>query len=261
MQTMPEHKQAKSDKSEAAKTDDRDHQTGKWLIVGVIIAFAGLILVSFLIGKAHPNLTERVKFVTPNVLNIFLLAAILVQAYIYRQQAEIMRRNLEAFYVSEVPYFGITQSVAQWPAENSVYADFKEVGSCPVVILSFLNGGKTPAWHFYAAPILKWVSTEGVEHSVILRAVSERGYDAAEETFYPSGKEKTLKYRSDHRFTRDIIKKILDDRTMPLHLVIEIQYRDMRDERHLQTLYCVLNPETGRFIDDEGNKDKEQNRN
>lgn len=59
----------------------------RWLIAAGLLAFAILVLVS----RYLPNLTERVKFFTENALSLCVLAAIVVQAYIYRRQWEVMK--------------------------------------------------------------------------------------------------------------------------------------------------------------------------
>ena len=58
-----------------------------------------------------------------------------------KESAKIAR---EAFHVGEAPYFGIPV-IAE--------ADF-EPGYCPRVVIAFLNGGKTPAWHVHSNPEL-----------------------------------------------------------------------------------------------------------
>lgn len=64
----------------------------KWILKTVTAALIILLVISVLM----PHLAERVKFFTANSLNLFLLFAVIVQAYIYRRQWEIMEEQWKA---------------------------------------------------------------------------------------------------------------------------------------------------------------------
>jgi len=56
-----------------------------------------LLTVLLIVSVFSPYLSERIKFFTVNALSICVLAAIVVQAYIYRRQWEVMERQFSAF--------------------------------------------------------------------------------------------------------------------------------------------------------------------
>jgi hypothetical protein len=88
---MPQDDHANNDSSEANKKNNSASHAGlRWiLITGIVLLLALLSLSIF-----HPNLSERVKFFTVNALSLLVLAAIAVQAYIYRRQWEAMQDSL-----------------------------------------------------------------------------------------------------------------------------------------------------------------------
>ena len=64
-----------------------------WLVVlGGVLAVLGL----FLASVYWPNLSERTKFFTGNLLNLAIALAVIAQVIIYRVQARIMERQLRA---------------------------------------------------------------------------------------------------------------------------------------------------------------------
>jgi hypothetical protein len=62
-----------------------------WVVIGAIVGFALLIVVGKFFVNQH---SERIKFVTVNTLSLFVLLAILVQAYIYSKEWRVMRQSL-----------------------------------------------------------------------------------------------------------------------------------------------------------------------
>jgi len=127
-----------------------------------IVIFGGILLLILLaVSIFVPNLSERVKFFTVNALSLLVLFAIAVQAYIYRRQWETMDRqwlamkdqtnimrntlaeNRETFYIGQRAYIGV---VGVRFAENSYVA----VGREPVVHITIINAGNTPAWSISA---------------------------------------------------------------------------------------------------------------
>ena len=122
------------------------------LLVGGILLAALLVVSVFL-----PHLSERVKFFTVNALSLLVLFAIALQAYIYRrqwetmerqwlamrEQTEIMRDTLaesrDTFYVGQRAYIGV---VSVRFADNAYLA----VGREPIIHITIINAGNTPAW-------------------------------------------------------------------------------------------------------------------
>lgn len=83
-----------------------------------------LLVVLILVSIFHPNMDERIKFLTANLLNLFILAVVSVQALIYWQQKRIMGMFID-------PQLRIT---------NVRVEDF-EAGKEPVFIVSIINEG------------------------------------------------------------------------------------------------------------------------
>jgi len=129
----------------STKSQHQITPVGWWITIGAIAIFSVLVLFAIF----HPNMAERIKFVSANTLNLLILVAIVIQAYIYRRQWEAMERQVkvaersiqlanDTFDVGEAPYFGITEMSLM---------DFNP-GQWPRLIITFVNGGKTPAWNF-----------------------------------------------------------------------------------------------------------------
>jgi len=87
---MPDKNKANGDGDEAAKINNN----GAYGNLRWIAAWAGIaVVVLLLVSVRHPNMVERVKFFTANLLSLFILIAVVVQAYIYRRQWEAMQRQ------------------------------------------------------------------------------------------------------------------------------------------------------------------------
>jgi hypothetical protein len=95
---VPQDDQTNNNSSEANKQDNsppqatvRTKPSGLRLIIvaGCILTFTLLFISVYL-----PNLTARVKFFTVNFLSLLVLAAIAVQAYIYKRQWDAMQGQL-----------------------------------------------------------------------------------------------------------------------------------------------------------------------
>lgn len=183
---MPQNEQTSSDPNKADKNDERASHTG----LGWIVLAGGILLLVLLFVSVYlPNLTERVKFFTVNALSLFVLVAIVVQAYIYRrqwdamtEQAEIMRENLKEtrnmFYMANRAYFGIV----------GVGLNDFGAGKLPNVVLKILDAGNTPAWKIrmhsridFTTEQLSYLTisdevSTGIEMSPILPAKTDREF-------------------------------------------------------------------------------------
>jgi hypothetical protein len=149
---MPQNDQTNNNSSEANKQDDStSHATIRAKFSGLrLIIVAGCILVLALLFLSIylPYLTERVKFFTVNLLSLLVLAAIAVQAYIYRKQWEVMQgqlgvmretiaENRRNFYVIERAYVSIS---------HIQFTDNPETEQMRTIQIEIINGGRTPAW-------------------------------------------------------------------------------------------------------------------
>lgn len=84
---MPQTDHANSDSNKANENDASTSRAGlRWITFGCCIAFLALLFLSIYL----PNLTERVKFFTTNLLSLLVLAVIVFQAYVNRRQWEAM---------------------------------------------------------------------------------------------------------------------------------------------------------------------------
>jgi hypothetical protein len=61
-----------------------------WITIGSFLAFTALLLVSIL----HPNMPDRARFFTTNLLSLCILVTVIVQAVIYFRQWEVMKETL-----------------------------------------------------------------------------------------------------------------------------------------------------------------------
>jgi hypothetical protein len=71
----------------------------KFLPIGlrrILKAITAGLVVLLIVSVFMPHLAERVKFFTASSLNLFLLFAVIVQAYIYRRQWEVMEDQWKA---------------------------------------------------------------------------------------------------------------------------------------------------------------------
>lgn|GEM_PF-6609581 len=111
----------------------------------LLIAGALAVLILFLVSVFWPNLSERTKFFTANLLNLVIALAVLAQVVIYRKQWHVMERQWQAlkeqtqitrdsFYVGERAYIYI-QKIRMREVQGSINLDVR-----------LLNAGETPAW-------------------------------------------------------------------------------------------------------------------
>jgi hypothetical protein len=116
------------------------------LVTGVVLlvfAISLLLIVSYFLNT---KVSDRVAFVTANLLNVLIFGAImlqagiyLVQADIYKQQRDIMQRQMDNFEITERAYIGIRRMRLIGLDEG-----FKQLA----VQVTFRNGGKSPAFKF-----------------------------------------------------------------------------------------------------------------
>lgn len=92
---MTENPDSDNDSTESYSSHDNGKSSHlRWVFTGGGVAVAGLLLASVL----WPNLTERTKFFTGNLLNLVIALAVIAQALIYRRQRDIMRDQWKAMH-------------------------------------------------------------------------------------------------------------------------------------------------------------------
>lgn len=273
---MPQSDNIERKKDEQITNINKAPNVGLWLI-GSSAVIGASILTAVALGFAE-SVPAWVSFLTGSLLNLLLLVVVVVQAYIYGQQRQVMHdqweamqnsldetRKLvsqnermvkaaeesakiarEAFYVGEAPYFGITEIILSWiggvPDVNTL------VSSRPELVITFMNGGKTPAWHFSVLPHMRLGDLPNEGRYIGLDAVHDHQCPDAENTFYPSGIKKCIKYRGRDEISPKEFEAIFSQRQR-LFLVIDIGYTDMRNIRETRTLLRRFNPITRRFGD------------
>lgn len=81
-------------KPEVAKERSPEHRFSSpliWALGAGIVGFATLVVVGVFFVTVN---SERIRFVTVNVLSLLVLLAILVQTYIYNKQWQVMQQGL-----------------------------------------------------------------------------------------------------------------------------------------------------------------------
>jgi hypothetical protein len=84
----PNHNAAQTDSGHA----NREPSYLRWVFLSGGIAAIGLLVTSIY----WPNLTERTKFFTGNLLNLVIALAVIAQVLIYRKQRDIMRQQWQS---------------------------------------------------------------------------------------------------------------------------------------------------------------------
>ncbi len=127
---------AKEDDSKASRTKPLP-QVSPVGVRRIIIAGLILLVTLLLVSVFLPNMSERVKFFTVNALSLLVLLAIVVQAYIYRGQWEVMQEMRLITTIGERAYLGIKDVKLVNPIMNNTI----------VVHVLIFNGGRTPAFN------------------------------------------------------------------------------------------------------------------
>jgi hypothetical protein len=143
----------------------------------------------------------------------------------------------EALDIEEAPYFGIVNCAHQGIV----------VGQRPKFEITFMNGGRTPAWNFYA------IAQVFVGHSPELTAEKfsiqpELGNWG--DTFVPPGKEKTICLsKTDFQLTEEQDKAMRTYPPQRLFIQGTAHYRNSKGKQ-LWTEFCgVYYPSTDKFGD------------
>jgi len=236
------------------------------IIIAATILLGGLAFIAWYFVNEH---SERIKFMTVNALSLLILVVIAIQAYIYRKEwrvmegqwqamqeslkhaeraVEVSERNAaaaeksvelakETLYVGEAPYFGIT----------NIEIINLAVGYCPQIKITFMNGGKTPAWNFYALAFIfvGYRPDVGGEKFTIQPQLGNLG-----DTFIPSGKEKTIHYvRTDFRLTQEQETAMRGDSPQRFFVIGTAHYRNMKGDKLWYEFCGIYYPSTGKFGD------------
>jgi hypothetical protein len=142
----------------------------------------------------------------------------------------------EAFYLGEHAYFGIAQ----------ITVGDLVAGRYPRVVITFINGGKTPAWHFNA-----WFVGLSLSHSPSdegIWTITAVPYDIGN-SFFPSGADKSITYdQADHVITQEEVDAI-NKQVLRLFVLGSAHYVDMGGERQAFNYCAVYDPKTRKCSD------------
>jgi|GEM_PF-4614752 len=142
---------------------------------------------------------------------------------------------LETFYIGESAYFGIT----------GMKIDNVQRGQTPRVIVSFINGGRTPAWHFVAEVGLT-VGQEPRDDSTWQFTYPPH----ISNSFFAAGTEKQLTFNHiDLVLSQEQLNAIFKDHTLRLFVFGSVRYIDVKRKRGDFTFCTVLDPPTGNLYD------------
>jgi hypothetical protein len=162
-------------------------------------------------------------------INAFIALVILWQAWIYNQQRKAAR-------IAERGYIGIAT------------IDLVDLvpGLRAHVAVCFLNGGRTPVWHFQAPAALKLgVEPPGEETDPPPR------FEPQEEGFLPAGAGTTMRYKFPDETTERRILRIAHGERQ-IFLWGTAYFEDCWGERRTFPFKMIYNPDDGRFEEYKG---------
>ena len=137
----------------------------------------------------------------------------------------------DAFYVGSAPYFGITSmEFVDGPVR---------VGHCPTLQITFLNGGRTPAWLFYAEVTVTFGDSPDSNIEGCSWILFPERDDTAN-SFIPHNESRTIKFWNQFfRYTEEMQRRVNQDSNC-LFVNVVLTYRDFRKRDHKRVHDFVL---------------------
>jgi len=86
---------------------------GHYVLVSLLILMAVIVVLIVASRWLNTSISDRVQFVTANLLNALIFAAIVAQVVIYRNQRDIMQRQADSFDIVERAYVGIKEMLVE----------------------------------------------------------------------------------------------------------------------------------------------------
>jgi hypothetical protein len=242
---MPGKKDSISKKSQQVS----DNKPIMWAIVAAILGLVILIVV----GKFFvTQQSESIRFITVNALSLFVLVAIVVQAFIYHRQRDVMERQLkaaekaaEAAYIAQRAYIGVTDLMIT--STSMAGTAQLVVGEIPTLRVTWHNGGNTPARNFRAVPYL-----------VFGEKPERRGYLLGDDmsdikgSFLPAGKEQTVSYPQVEVGFKPVTIEMINDLNSGkkrLYAMILAAYVDFTGKDRWLENAAIYKPEQGSFAE------------
>jgi hypothetical protein len=239
--TMPESEITQTNQSEANNKKKRRSRAWLWWATGGVLVVAGLLIASYFAKDG----ADRAQFLASSFLSAFVLAAVIVQAVIYHQQRKIMAQQIENARISERAYIGI----------EKVATESYEVGAThPVVRVTVVNGGRTPAYNLKMPGHLTVTRAE-------LPYPHERpeSSDKATESFLPSGHKTTFSYP----FFAPLVPwtaqwaQAINSKEYFVYLHIEAQFVDAWGDQHVRSFKLFYRVSDKRWAEYKDPKDTE----
>jgi hypothetical protein len=240
----------------------------RFIAVSAIVAGFGAGGIWFLIWASvvFVDATSQITFIVGSAINLLIFLSIVAQACIYWGQRNIMKEQWEAmrsaliqnskmitqneramkaaeasaltaeraFHSSERPHFGITKIKMHFAANDH-----------PLIDIEFMNGGKTPAWNFYALPVLTfgWIGLETRDEWQLTTNPA-----ALSNSFIPAGAQKTMRYQSiEFKVTQERFREVVVDKKIRLFVMGTAHWRDSLGDRQWWNFYTVYYPELSDF--------------
>jgi hypothetical protein len=132
---MPEDNDTQGKQDQQSQDIEKPSYVGWWVIVLFGFSLLAALVIVSLVLRQRGCVPEWVGFLTTNALSLFLLFAVVIQAYIYFQQRKLMQGQLDVMGIAVAPRLRIADVTVE---------DFK-VGKTPVFIVSIMNDGATDA--------------------------------------------------------------------------------------------------------------------
>jgi hypothetical protein len=160
--------------------------------------------------------------------------AALIAAKAAEESARIAQHS---FHTSERPHFGIT----------GIDMAF-EVGRAFSVSIVFMNGGKTPAWHFNGTP---WITLGHIGAETMEGKWSVRHQVGdLHNSFWPAGIKRGINYgETEFKVTQEIYDKVVVSKTVRLYVRGTARWVDSRGEHQHWDFWAVYYPSSKRFGD------------
>ena len=195
---------APSERNETGKAND-DRQTRKHIIYDLVAQFPAWIQAA---------------------LAILLFVWVVRQTRIADQQREIMQETIKTSEATERAYIGI----------GDMKISNLAVGQIPTIIVTWVNGGRTPARNFRAMPILVF----GKEPVTDKIHFIDDDISPISSSFIPAGEAKVVNYPlpSGDRVTEENWTAFQRGQ-LNVYIIGNVVYRDIRGAKHVEPISAM----------------------
>ena len=200
-----------------------------------LIVFISLSVIGSLVFASYyfKETADRVKFLTESFLSVVIAVVVIVQAWIYNQQRQLMRLQLLNFAVSERAYMGF---------KDVRIVSLVEGNMLTLKAIQF-NGGRTPAWRIRDALRVNLAKERPREISPTEIIAMATGL----ESFLVGGGTRKVSWTSPIRITADLLAQLQDGR-IKLYIRAGQRYIDNAGIEQIYTVGSVYKPQSETFI-------------